>query len=346
MSNQVIRVGIIGAGANTRLMHIPGLQAIDGVEVVGVCNRSRESSQKVADEFGIKKIYDRWTQVIDDPQVDAIVIGTWPYMHCTCTLAGLDAGKHVLTEARMAANADEARQMFAASKRRPDLTTQVVPVVLGAEKTAQRLIAEGYLGDVLVVEHHVDSGAFLDCESPLRWRQNFDLNGVNVIWLGVTYEVIQRCVGHATRVMASGETFVKMRKDGAGGLAAVRVPEHLDILADMACGAKLHVQQSDVTALMEGGGTYFFGSEGTLRLNGDDLYGGQRGDTALKPIKVPADEKLTWRVEEEFIGAIRGTETVTYTPFEDGVKYMEFTEAATRSMLTGQAVPLPLYIAG
>ena len=34
-----IRVGIIGAGGNTTLKHIPLLQKIDGVEIVSVANR-------------------------------------------------------------------------------------------------------------------------------------------------------------------------------------------------------------------------------------------------------------------------------------------------------------------
>ena len=47
-------------------------------------------------------------------------------------------------------------------------------------------------------------------------------------------------------------------------------------------------------------------------------------------------------MEEEFINAIRGTEQVKLTTFEDGVKYMEFTEAVTRSAQSGEAVSLPL----
>lgn len=39
---KVVRIGLIGAGANTRLRHIPGFQAIPGVEIVAVCNRSAE----------------------------------------------------------------------------------------------------------------------------------------------------------------------------------------------------------------------------------------------------------------------------------------------------------------
>ena len=47
-------------------------------------------------------------------------------------------------------------------------------------------------------------------------------------------------------------------------------------------------------------------------------------------------------MEEEFISAIRGNEKVTYTSFEDGVRYMEFTEAVARSAQSGKMVRLPL----
>ena len=115
MSPETIRIGIVGAGANTRLHHIPGFKAIEGVEVVSVCNRSRESSQRVADEFGIPKVYDRWTDLVEASDTNAICIGTWPYLHCPVTLASLEAGKHVLTEARMAMDASQAHAMKAAS---------------------------------------------------------------------------------------------------------------------------------------------------------------------------------------------------------------------------------------
>ena len=54
-----IRVGVVGAGANTRGMHIPRLQAIDGVEVVSVCNRSHASGARVAAEF-IPEVLPSW----------------------------------------------------------------------------------------------------------------------------------------------------------------------------------------------------------------------------------------------------------------------------------------------
>src|SRR5881409_3947933 len=127
MAQQPVRVGLIGAGKNTRLRHIPGLKAIEDVSIVAVCNRRPSSTTAAAREFGIPRTYEHWEEVVADPGIDAVVIGTWPYLHCPITLAALEAGKHVLTEARMSLNAAEAHRMLTAAQRHANLVTQIVP---------------------------------------------------------------------------------------------------------------------------------------------------------------------------------------------------------------------------
>jgi predicted dehydrogenase len=343
MNPEPIRVGVIGAGANTTSRHIPGLQAQPNVEIASVCNRTRESGQRVAEQFCIPKVYDRWVDVINDPGVDAIVIGTWPYLHATLTLAALEAGKHVLCEARMAMNADEAHTMLAAARARPYAVAQIVPspMTLGVDRTIRRLLAEGYLGDLLAIEVRA-GGTFLDPDAPLHWRNDFDLSGFNTMTMGIWYEAIMRWAGHALAVTAMGKTYIKNRRTADGLLKAIRIPEHIDVLADMACGAQLHLQVSSVTGLAGAPEVFLFGSQGTLRFSDGKLTGGQRGAKALADIEIPAADQGGWRVEEEFVNAIRGVEPVTHTTFEDGVRYMEFTEAALRSLTEGQRYTLPL----
>ena len=345
MAQDTIKVGVIGAGGNTKSRHIPGLQAIEGVEIVGVCNRSLESSQRVADEFGIPKTYGNWQDAIADADTHAIVIGTWPYMHCRATIAALEADKHVMCEARMAMNAREAHKMREVARQKTHLIAQIVPspMTLRADNTIQRLIADGYIGDVLAVEARA-GGAFLDSEAPLQWRQDFDLSGLNIMSMGIWYEALIRWVGEATRIMAMGKTFVKMRPDADGVMRAVRIPEHIDVVGDLECGAQLHIQVSNVAGLAGAPEVYVFGSNGTLRFSGNQLYGGQKADTELTEIDIPDSEAGAWRVEEEFVNAIRGEEVITHTDFETGVKYMEFTEAVTLSMQSGTAITLPLHI--
>jgi hypothetical protein len=62
----------------------------------------------------------------------------------------------------------------------------------------------------------------------------------------------------------------------------------------------------------------------------------------MTEIAIPEDKTYRWRVEEEFIGAIRGQEQIQRTSFLDAVKYMEFTEAVHISSREGRRVYLPL----
>ena len=337
-----IRVAVFGAGENTRVKHIPGLQAIPGVSIVGVCNRSRESSEKAAKQFGIKKTYAHYQELAADPEFDAVMIGTWPYMHCPATIAALNHEKHVLCEARMALNAAEARTMLAAARAHPACVAQLVPspFTLRVDKTIQKMIAAGAIGDPLAVELRA-GGAFLNRDAPMTWRQNLDYSGVNMMSLGIWYEALLRWVGEATHVTASGKTFQKTRKDEQGVPRAIRVPEHLDVVADLACGAQLHIQISAVAGLAGPAEAFIFGSEGTLRYCDNRLYSGRRGDKELREVSIPPADEGRWRVEEEFVNAIRGAERITHTTFEDGVRYMEFTEAVWRSIQTGERIALP-----
>ena len=343
MTQDTIRVGIIGAGANTRDRHIPGLQAIEGVEIVAVCNRSQESGERAAKQFGIERVCTNWQDIVHAPDVDAVVIGTWPYMHRLATVAALEADKHVMCEARMAMNASEAHCMYDALRSRPHLVAQIVPspFSLRVDRTIQRLIRDGWLGDVLVVDVRA-GGAFIDTDITMHWRHNMDFSGLNVMTMGIWYEAMLRWVGEATSVVAKSKTFTPMRKDEQGRLMGVRIPDHIDITADLACGGQAHIQVSSVTGFGELPSATIYGSEGTLHFSGDILTGGRRGDDGLSEIEVPAHEAGGWRVEDEFISAIRGQEEITHTDFATGVKYMEFTEAVYRSRRSGAAVSLPL----
>jgi predicted dehydrogenase len=288
-------------------------------------------------------VHDDWRELVAAPDIDAVCIGTWPYTHCEMTLAALAAGKHVLCEARMAMNAAEGRRMLEASRKAPHLVAQLVPspMTLEVDGTLKTLLAEGYVGEVLAVEVSATrQPAFVDREAPLHWRQDVALSGHNILNMGIWYEAMARWLGHARRVMAMGKVAVPRRRDAAGTLREVKIPDHVDILATLAGDAVAHLRFSGVAALGPGNEAWIFGSDGTLRLEPDAkrLSGGRRGDRELKEIAVPPETRIGWRVEEEFVGAIRGREKISRTTFEDGVRYMEFTDAVARSLASGQAV--------
>ena len=343
MTTTPIRVGFVGAGKNTRSRHIPGFQAQEGIQLTAVANRTKESGERVAKEFGIARVYGDWRDVVKAPDVDAVCIGTWPYMHREITIAALEHGKHVLCEARMAMDAADGRRMLEAARRAPNLVSQLVPAphTLEVDATIQRLLVDKYVGDVQAVEVQGASGAgFVDAEAPLAWRQDASLSGHNVLNMGIWYEAMMRWLGPARRVSAMTKIAVPRRRDAAGASHEVKVPDHVDILAALDGGAVAHLRFSAVTALAPPPEVWIFGSDGTLRLEVDAkrLSGGRRGDKVLTEIPIAPERRIGWRVEEEFVNAIRGREKIARTTFEDGVRYMEFTDAVARSAGTGQTV--------
>jgi predicted dehydrogenase len=343
MTDKPIRVGFIGAGNNSRRHHIPKLKAQPGVELTVVANRSKESGERVAKEFGIARVATDWREVVKASDVDAVCIGTWPYTHAEMTIAALEAGKHVLCEARMAMNAAEGRRMLEAARKAPHLVTQLVPgpPSLELDPTIKRLVAEGYVGEVQAVEVHATQQArFADVGEAMHWRQDVRLSGNNVLNMGIWYEAMMRWVGPATSVMAMSRIAVPRRKDDTGAWQDVKVPDHIDILAKLGSGGVAHLRFSALTAFAPPASASIYGSEGTLKIEPDAkrLSGARRGDKELKEISIPAEQRVGWRVEEEFVNAIRGREKIALTTFEDGVRYMEFTDAVAESRAAGREV--------
>jgi len=342
-----IRVGIIGAGGIVGSTHIPGLRRMPGVEIVAVANRSLESSRRAADEFDIPRAYGDWQELLAADGIDAVLIGTWPYMHRTITLAALDSGRHVLCQARMANNAAEAREMLAASRRHPDLVCQLVPSSSGysIDIAMLTLVGSGRLGEILSVEVQRLQRGFANFGGELDWRHNPEFSGINVLNVGAIYESMLRWLGPGDRVMAMTRVHVPTRRDEQGAQRAATIPDHVEVLYELANGAPVHMKFSETTGLSRGNDTWIFGSEGTIHVdNANNIFVGRRGDRELAAFPNPPEGQARHRVEEEFINAIRGIEPVTMNTFEIGVAYMEWTEAIYRSAESGVVVNLPLAV--
>ena len=345
---QTIRIGIVGAGGNTRKRHVPGFRAVEGVDIVGVINRSPESTAHAAEEFDIPKTYSDWQSLIEDPDIDAVMIGTWPNMHCEVTCAALEAGKHVLTEARMARTSAEAHQMLKTSQAHPNLVAQIVPSPFGLVQHdfVVDLIADGFLGDLRELVVLGSNDLFRDLNQSLHWRQQQEISGLNILAMGILHEATARWVPHPTQVFAQTNIFQPERPASTVTKAtSVDVPDSVQIVTQLENGGRGLYHLSGIALFGPGMQIHLYGSEGTIKyVSGETerLLIGSAGDKELREAKIPTEKKGGWRVEAEFIGAIRGEETVRFTDFPSGVRYMEFTEAVTRSADSNQPVALPL----
>ena len=100
-ANDVVRVAVIGVGGRGA-SHIKSLRAIEGVEVVAVCDPDAAKMNWVRkDDPKVEQIED-FREVLDRNDIDAVTTAAPNHWHAAMTVMGCQAGKHVYVESRLA----------------------------------------------------------------------------------------------------------------------------------------------------------------------------------------------------------------------------------------------------
>jgi predicted dehydrogenase len=192
-----------------------------------------------------------------------------------------------------------------------------------------------------------------DPHKPLHWRQMRRISGVNTLDVGMLAEVVHRWLGYCRNVVAQTAIMIPERPPAqvnqGSGQTRVESPDTITTAAVMENGALFSGLWSGVAQFGdEPNAIELFGSEGTIRyLSGTDAPGtgkilaAKGTDSALQEIPVPDSEARTWTVEADFIRAVREGQRDPEPSFFDGMKYMEFTDAAIRSAAEGRRIELP-----
>ena len=116
-TTQPLRIGILGAARIAPMALIRPAQQVEGVVVNAVAARDPARAQAFARKHNIARVHDSYEALFHDDDVDAIYNPLPNSHHKTLTIKALAAGKHVLCEKPLAANADDARAMHEAAQR-------------------------------------------------------------------------------------------------------------------------------------------------------------------------------------------------------------------------------------
>lgn len=114
MSDKSIRLAVVGLG-RIGLQHIRTCAKTDGLELAAVCDTDENQLTKAQEEANVKG-YSSYDDLLADGHFDWLVIGTPSHLHMDMTLAGLQAGYHVMVEKPMADDAQQAERMIETAK--------------------------------------------------------------------------------------------------------------------------------------------------------------------------------------------------------------------------------------
>jgi predicted dehydrogenase len=207
-------------------------------------------------------------------------------------------------------------------------------------------VADGYLGELREVVVLGTNSDLADRDAPLHWRQDPELSGVNTLLLGILHETLIRWTPDPMRVTAVSQTFTPHRPHAESGeMVDVGVADSLHVISELPGGARGLYHLSGAIHFGPPPQIHLYGSEGTIKYEfapEDRLWGAQRGHSRMTQMDAPPAEQGAWRVEADFIDAIRAGRQPKLTDFATGVRYMEFTEAVTASARERTPVKLPL----
>ena len=99
-----INWGFIGCGEVTEKKSGPAFNEVEGSQVVAVMSRSENKARSYAERHHVRKWYKDASELIEDPDVNAVYIATPPSSHATFAIMAMRAGKPCYIEKPLAAS--------------------------------------------------------------------------------------------------------------------------------------------------------------------------------------------------------------------------------------------------
>ena len=142
----MMKVGIIGTGWIAEKAAIT-LNGLTDCEAYAVGSRRLETAEAFAAKWSIKKAYGSYTELIADPDVDLVYVGTPHSHHYDVTQEAIMAGKPCLVEKAFMANARQTREILDLAHKRGVFVAEAIWTrYQPAVGMVRKLIADGRIG--------------------------------------------------------------------------------------------------------------------------------------------------------------------------------------------------------
>jgi len=174
MTSSSLRIGVLGAANIVPTALIEPARSISEIQIVAIAARDPLRAQAFAHKHHIPRVHASYSDLLADPEIDAIYNPLPNGMHAEWSIRAIKAGKHVLCEKPFASNAQEARQMAqAATETGLVLSEAFAYHYHPLAKRMKDILASGELGPV----QHIDAQFCFLLPKPKDIRFNYALGG-------------------------------------------------------------------------------------------------------------------------------------------------------------------------
>jgi len=342
--NNELRIGLIGAGYMGKA-HTVALKTVGPTfepERMPVCEMIATSSDAGAAEFASRWGWSRstgdWRELVDDPQVQAVIVATPPRTHAAMVMACVAARKPVFCEKPLGTSAEESLALAEAVERAG------LPNMVGfnyirtpASQLARQIIASGEIGEVIqVTAEHVEDYLH-DPALPASWRTRV-ATGTEAGALGdVASHIVNAClrlVGPIDSLVADTRIVHPMR-DGPSGPEAVENDDQGQMLLRFANGATGSLSFSRMAAGRKMGYTYrITGTRGAIHFDQEDQNALWLYDASRDPARRGFQKLLMGPAHPDYLAFNQGVGHGTGYNEQIAIEMRDFLQA----IATGESV--------
>ncbi len=169
-----VRIGVLGAAAIVPMALTDPARAVPEAQILAIAARDPKRAQAFARKHHISRVHQTYSDLLADPELDAIYNPLPNSLHAEWTIRALQAGKHVLCEKPFASNAQEAEAMARVAQETGLILSEAFAYryhpLTGRVK---EIMAGGELGNV----RHIEAYFCFLLPSPKNIRYQYELAG-------------------------------------------------------------------------------------------------------------------------------------------------------------------------
>lgn len=172
-----VYMGVIGAGLFGKAIFLPTLKNTREVDLTAIATSSSANVQHVSRKYGFKRSTTDYSEILEDPVIDAVTVLTPHRLHARMVIEALEAGKHVFVEKPLCINEEELFHIMKTSEKFGD---RFLMVGYNRRFSPHASTIAKYLAtrkDPLVIHYRVNAG-FVPAD---HWVHSKDEGGSRVI---------------------------------------------------------------------------------------------------------------------------------------------------------------------
>ncbi|MCF8360247.1 MAG: Gfo/Idh/MocA family oxidoreductase [Prolixibacteraceae bacterium] len=276
MAQKPLTFGIIGAGMIAE-KHIAGLQKTGLVNVKWVARSDESRLAPFQKKYGIEKGTTRYTDMLNDPELDAVIITSPPSLHYDMFKACVKAGKHILLEKPAAIKPAHLSEMVKLAEAHPEL------IISDCSSRHARLqpkfnivkdiVDSGKLGEIYFIHHNAvarQSRPGIEYHPTAKWFLSKKIAGGGVLFDWGVYDLSFHLglLGDVPEVEAAELLFMKNGLDQKDpGTDVFDVEEHFAARLELSGDINYYWERATNANMEAVNETRIYGTRGGIKLS-------------------------------------------------------------------------------